>query len=94
MDKAFVNSVYSALCEVAEERTNELQKYKSARVFNDPDDEQDPSHPIYDAFLDFIKPTELHKMTILSPTEIEIYFDYIEPFLTPVWNRGRGNRCN
>lgn len=94
MNNSFANSAFTALCQVAEARTNELQKYNRASVLSDSDDERDSTHPIYDTFLQSIKPLGIQKMTNFSPAEIKVLYDYLNPIVSPVWNRGRGNRCN
>lgn len=94
MDNMFVNSVFAALFQVAENRSKKLQKYRDSRTTDESDDDCDSVHPVYDSYVLSVKPLDIHKMTNFNPAEIKLLFDYFQPISNLVLHRGRGNRCN
>lgn len=78
MNIKFVSSTFSTLCQVFNERANELWNYGNKRVINDEDDdERDSDHSISDSVLKTVKPQSIQKMTNFSPTEIDILYDFL-----------------
>lgn len=93
MDSTFFNPASATLCQMAENRSKEMQTYSNARPSGECNGNRDLAHLIYDAYVQTVELHGIQKMPNFSFAKIGILCYYLQAVVGPVWHRGRIYRC-
>lgn len=94
INNEFLSSTFFTLCQVAEERANELQNYGSTVSLRMMTRMKGSLQIRFMFFLQTVKAHRLWKMTNFSPAEIDILCHYFDSIVGKRRNRREGSRSN